>query len=474
MDTKKLRQKILDLAIRGKLVPQDPNDEPASVLLERIRAEKERLIKEGKIKRSKKSASDDEIEAPFEIPESWEWCNITEITSKITDGTHNSPPNSSNGIYKYITAKNIKSSGIILDNITYVNETIHNEIYARCNPEYGDILYIKDGATTGVVTINNLDEPFSLLSSVALIKPSFGISNKFLLFYFQSDICLNSVRRSMKGVGITRITLKQIEQWNVPLPPLAEQKRIANEVERWFTLIDELESNESDLLKTIDKAKSKILDLAIHGKLVPQDPNDEPAIDLLKRINPKFEACDMEECPFAIPHSWCWTTLGSIGKWQSGATPSRLQKDYYGGEIPWLKTGDLNDGFIYNIPETITQKAIEETSVKLNPTGSVLIAMYGATIGKIGILSCPATTNQACCACAEFYGIEQMYLFYFLLSHKDYFVMLGGGGAQPNISKEKIIGTKIPIPPIEEQLRIVAKIEELFAVLDSIKESLEV
>jgi len=474
MDTKKLRQKILDLAIRGKLVPQDPNDEPASVLLERIRAEKERLIKEGKIKRSKKSASDDEIEAPFEIPESWEWCNITEITSKITDGTHNSPPNSSNGIYKYITAKNIKSSGIILDNITYVNETIHNEIYARCNPEYGDILYIKDGATTGVVTINNLDEPFSLLSSVALIKPSFGISNKFLLFYFPSDICLNSVRRSMKGVGITRITLKQIEQWNVPLPPLAEQKRIANEVERWFTLIDELESNESDLLKTIDKAKSKILDLAIHGKLVPQDPNDEPAIDLLKRINPKFEACDMEECPFAIPHSWCWTTLGSIGKWQSGATPSRLQKDYYGGEIPWLKTGDLNDGFIYNIPETITQKAIEETSVKLNPTGSVLIAMYGATIGKIGILSCPATTNQACCACAEFYGIEQMYLFYFLLSHKDYFVMLGGGGAQPNISKEKIIGTKIPIPPIEEQLRIVAKIEELFAVLDSIKESLEV
>ena len=240
MDTKKLRQKILDLAIRGKLVPQDPNDEPASVLLERIRAEKERLVKEGKIKRSKKSASDDEIEAPFEIPESWEWCNITEITSKITDGTHNSPPNSSNGIYKYITAKNIKSSGIILDNITYVDETIHNEIYARCNPEYGDILYIKDGATTGVVTINNLDEPFSLLSSVALIKPSFGISNKFLLFYFQSDICLNSVRRSMKGVGITRITLKQIEQWNVPLPPLAEQKRIVAAIEKMLPLCEKL------------------------------------------------------------------------------------------------------------------------------------------------------------------------------------------------------------------------------------------
>ena len=177
--------------------------------------------------------------------------------------------------------------------------------------------------------------------------------------------------------------------------------------------------------------------------------------------------------PYDVPRGWEWQKLGDIGTWQSGATPSRLNKDYYGGDIPWLKTGDLNDGFIYEIPETITQKALEETSVKLNPAGSVLIAMYGATIGKVGILTFPATTNQACCACVNYQGIEQMYLFYFLLSHKEEFLLLGGGGAQPNISKEKIVDTFIPIPPLLEQKRIVDAIEQWFALIDTLESAKE-
>ena len=176
-----------------------------------------------------------------------------------------------------------------------------------------------------------------------------------------------------------------------------------------------------------------------------------------------------ENVPFEVPENWEWQKLGDIGVWQSGATPSRLNKDYYGGDIPWLKTGDLNDGFIYEIPETITQKALEETSVRLNPAGSVLIAMYGATIGKVGILTFPATTNQACCACVNYQGIEQMYLFYFLLSHKEEFLLLGGGGAQPNISKEKIVDTFIPIPPLLEQKRIVNAIEQWFNLIESLE-----
>ena len=174
-----------------------------------------------------------------------------------------------------------------------------------------------------------------------------------------------------------------------------------------------------------------------------------------------------------MPKGWEWQKLGDIGVWQSGATPSRLNKEYYGGNIPWLKTGDLNDGYIQEIPETITQKALEETSVKLNPAGSVLIAMYGATIGKVGILTFPATTNQACCACVEYNGIEQMYLFYFLLSHKEEFIMLGGGGAQPNISKEKIVDTYIPIPPQFEQKRIINAIEQWFALIDTLENAKE-
>ena len=174
--------------------------------------------------------------------------------------------------------------------------------------------------------------------------------------------------------------------------------------------------------------------------------------------------------PFEVPDNWAWTTLGNIGTWQAGGTPSRSNKSYYGGNIPWLKTGDLNDGLITNIPEKITEDAVANSSAKINPTGSVLIAMYGATIGKLGILTFPATTNQACCACIEYFAITQQYLFYFLLSHRDMFIAKGGGGAQPNISKEIIVNTAIPLPPLAEQERIVTEIERWFTLIDQLEQ----
>ena len=237
------------------------------------------------------------------------------------------------------------------------------------------------------------------------------------------------------------------------------------------------------------KLRQKILDLAIRGKLVPQDPNDEPASVLLERIKAEKErlikegkikrskktnnASDTphyENVPFEVPDNWAWTTLGNIGTWQAGGTPSRSNKSYYGGNIPWLKTGDLNDGLITNIPEKITEDAVANSSAKINPTGSVLIAMYGATIGKLGILTFPATTNQACCACIEYFAITQKYLFYFLLSHRDMFIAKGGGGAQPNISKEIIVNTAIPLPPLAEQERIVTEIERWFTLIDQLEQ----
>ena len=163
-------------------------------------------------------------------------------------------------------------------------------------------------------------------------------------------------------------------------------------------------------------------------------------------------------------------TLGEVGTWQSGGTPSRSNKTYYGGNIPWLKTGDLNDGLISDIPESITEEAVANSSAKINAAGSVLIAMYGATIGKLGILTFPATTNQACCACIEFNAITQLYLFYFLLSQRNGFIAKGGGGAQPNISKEIIVNTFIPLPPLSEQQRIVMEIEKWFALIDQVEQ----
>ena len=248
-------------------------------------------------------------------------------------------------------------------------------------------------------------------------------------------------------------------------------------------------------MKIVEQFKRRILDLAIRGKLVSQDPNDEPASELLARIKAEKEKLikagkikkgkssavgsdgaayekSSEDEPFEIPRGWEWCKLGDIGSWKAGATPSRKEQRYYtGGNIPWLKTGDLNDGVIDKIPESITPDAVAETSVRLNPIGSVLIAMYGATIGKIGLLGIAATTNQACCACVVADEICNKYLFYFLMARRDHFKTLGGGGAQPNISNDIIVSYPFPLPPIPEQRRIVDNIEELFKIADSLGEA---
>ena len=326
------------------------------------------------------------------------------------------------------------------------------------------------GATIGKTGLISVEG--SCNQQINAIVPTKSIIPYFLYYACVSEYMQNEIKSNASATTLPILNKGNFSKIAFPLPPLEEQKRIVSEIERWMLFVNVVESGKSDLKKIIIQAKSKILDLAIHGKLVPQDPNDEPASELLKRINPKAEiTCDNPQYG-KLPKGWCETLLGNIGNWQSGATPSRLRKDYYNGDIPWLKTGDLNDSVIKSIPETITRKALEETSVKLNPTGSVLIAMYGATIGKIGILALPATTNQACCACVD-YMCDKMFLFYFLLANRKRFVAMGGGGAQPNISKEKITNTHIPLPPLSEQHRIVAKIEELFVHFDKIESSLQ-
>ena len=478
MDTKALRQKILDLAIHGKLVPQDPNDEPASVLLERIKAEKERLIKEGKIKRSKKSAKTADTphyeNVPFEVPESWVWCNITNVTYKITDGTHNSPINTPIGDYKYITAKNIKSTGISLNNITYVSKDIHNEIFARCNPEKGDILYIKDGATTGVVTINTLEEEFSLLSSVALIKPAKGILNKYLLYYLQSSLCYSAVRETMKGVGITRITLKQIENWNLPLPPFTEQSRIVTEIESWFALIDQIELGKANLQETIKQTKSKILDLAIHGKLVPQDPNDEPAIELLKRINPDFTPCDnghSEKFPYEIPETWIWCGHNSILDISGGAQPA---KSYFETQPKpnYIRLYQIRDYGESPIPVYIPINLASKQTEK----GDILLARYGGSLGKVFHAEQGAYNVAMAKVIFKFENLiyKEFAYYYYLSDLYQGKLKEISRTAQAGFNSTDFNDMYFPLPPINEQQRIVQKIETLFSVLDNIQTTLEV
>jgi type I restriction enzyme S subunit len=451
MDTKKLRQKILDLAIRGKLVPQDPNDEPASVLLERIRAEKERLIKEGKIKRGKKTASDDEIEAPFEIPESWEWCklgNIMKLKSgeciRIRSLSDDSkyPVYGGNGINGSYNDYNVEAETLIIGRVGFYCGSIH-KTYSKA--------WVTDNAL--IVTYN---------------KSLFYVDYlKYALKYLNLSSTSNSTAQPVvSGKGIYPLL--------IPIPPLVEQQRIINEVERWFSVIDALESNEGDLLKAIDKAKSKILDLAIHGKLVPQDPNDEPAIELLKRINPKFEPSDNESETNKLPNSWCWTTIGSIFQHNTGKALNK--SDSQEGTLkPYLTTSNVYWNR-FDFTEVKEMYFKDSELEKCTIIKGDLLVCEGGDIGRAAIWNYDydiCIQNHLHKLRAKGQIDHRLYL-YVLMLYKWTDKIHGKGIGLQGLSSGLLDKLIVPLPPYNEQIRIVAKIEEIFAVLDSIKESLEV
>ena len=467
MDTKKLRQKILDLAIHGKLVPQDPNDEPASVLLERIRAEKEQLIKDGKIKKSRKTSSSSDTphyeNVPFEVPQGWVWTTGNDIfmplKSCIPQGD----------VFMYVDIDAIDNKRNIITNPKRI-PTKHAPSRATRYIQAGDTLFsMVRPYLRNIACVQQ--NGWIASTGFYVCSPTKLITQEYCYYLMLSDYVVNGLNQFMKGDNSPSINNGHITSWLYPVPPLEEQSRIVEEIEHWFTLVDLIEQGKANLDNTIQKAKNKILDLAIHGRLVPQDPNDEPAIELLKRINPNFIPCDNAQYG-KLPDRWCLTKLGAIGRWQSGGTPSRANSEYYVGDIPWLKIADLQDGYVKEYSEKISNEAICNSSAKINPEGSIALAMYGS-IGKLGILTFPAATNQAICVCSSFMGVDAKYLFFFLMSQRDDFVLKAGGGVQANISKEIIINHRIAIPPLPEQLRIVSKIENLFSLLNNIESSLQ-
>ena len=338
MDTKQLRQKILDLAIRGRLVPQDPNDEPASVLLERIRAEKERLIKEGKIKRSKKSASDTPHyeNVPFEVPEGWEWCKLIDVChifGRIGFRGYTKDDIVSNDGAITLSPSNIIDGQMNYSNCTYISWEKYEE-----SPEIqianGDILLVKTGSSFGKCAfVKDLPQKATINPQFVVLK-FIACNPQFLTFILQSGYARHNYDEFVLGTAIPTFTQVAIGDMYIPLPSIQEQTRIVAAINKWFALIDTLETAEEDLQTFIAQTKSKILDLAIHGKLVPQDPNDEPAIELLKRINPKFTPCDNAHCPYDIPGNWYWSRLIDLCSFLSrGKSPT-----YSGEEISCLRS----------------------------------------------------------------------------------------------------------------------------------------
>ena len=419
---------------------------------------------------------------PFELPESWVWCKIKMLGEVITGNT---PPKDQKEYYgsEYPFYKPTDLEQGLHTVSATDNLSLLGYMYARQIPALS-VLITCIGATIGKTGL--IEKEGSCNQQINAIIPHNCINNRLLYYICICDYFQNQIRVNASATTLPIINKSKFEQLIIPLPPLSEQHRIVSVIESAFALIDEIENNKQSLEQFIKQAKSKVLDLAIRGKLVPQDPNDEPASVLLERIGNeqlriknyelriKGRSSDSLHYPFEIPENWRWCRLGEIGNWSAGTTPSRTNEKYYNNAtIPWLKTGDLNDNVISDVSEYVNEHALSECKqLKLNSIGSVAIALYGATIGKCGILALETTTNQACCVCKPNSIIFNKYLFYFLLSHREQFKDKAEGGAQPNISKDKIVKSLIPLPPLSEQKRIVNQIEIIFKTLDSIQENL--
>ena len=464
MTPEQLRASILQQAMEGKLFKQDPNDEPASELLEKIKAEKEQLVKAKKIKKTKALPKITEDEKPFDIPENWEWVRLGTVFN-LQAGKNR----------KASTINEIKT--VDYDYPCFGGNGIRGYV-SDFNREGKYALIGRQGALCG--NINFAKGKFYATEHAVVVEIFAGTNYKWS-GYFLKALNLNqySTATAQPGLSVTKINRVLI-----PLPPLKEQLRIVAKIEKLMPLIDEY-AKAYNRLKAIDddfndKMKQSILQYAMEGKLVKQDPDDEPASELLKKIKDEKKQLVKEkkikrskslprisedEKLFDIPENWEWVRLTEVGSWGAGATPSRSHPEYYNGGIPWLKTGDLNDGVISSTSETISQAGADNSSVRFNQPGNILIAMYGATIGKLGIAGISLTTNQACCGCKTFDGIYNWYLFYYLLAMRPLLIDQGSGGAQPNISKTKIEKFPFALPPFEEQKRIVTKIEKLMPLL---------
>ena len=477
MDTKKLRQKILDLAIHGKLVPQDPNDEPASVLLERIKAEKERLIKEGKIKRSKKSAKTSDTphygNVPFEVPEGWVWCKLEDIAYVASGSTPDKTCFVENGI-PYIKMYNLRNQKIdFAYHPQYITEEVHNGKLLRSRTEVGDLIMNIVGPPLGKLAIIPSTLPQANFNQAAVLIRPYKFKEvlvPYLKAYLEEMSEINSIA-TRGSAGQVNISLTQSQNMRIPLPPLKEIERIINEIVKYDILIEVLEFDTTDLQTLIIRTKSKILNLAIHGKLVPQDPNDEPAIELLKRINPDFTPCDNGHSE-KLPKNWTWAKGINIFLPMKSTKPKDEEFQYID-----IDSIDNKRQIINGIKTLKTSKAPSRAS-RYTQKNDVIFSMvrpYLRNIAKVINDNCIASTGFYVCSPTPKL-LNSDYCYYLMISE---YVVNGlnqfmKGDNSPSISKGHIDEWLFPLPPFAEQQRIVQKIEALFSVLDNIQNALEV
>lgn len=495
----RLRRFVLDLAVRGKLVAQDPADEPASELLKRIAAEKARLVKAGEIRKPKATAPIEPDNLPFDLPLSWQWVRLSDILTKLTDGTHHSPPNGPDGDFLYITAKNIKDDGVKLDDVSYVSREVHEEIYARCNPEPGDILYIKDGATTGIVTVNGLEEPFSMLSSVALLKLPACVFNQLIVVFLRSPFFYEQMRSFMKGAAITRVTLKRMGPALLPLPPLAEQRRIVAKVDELMALLDQLEATRHTREATRDRLAAATLARLTAPDTPAEEANARFALNTLPALTTRpdqIKSLRQTILNLAVRGKLVAGNQGSDG-WHTVPLGQLLREGTRNGYA--RRPDDAVDGIpILRISAgTVRQDGVvaEEEHKLIGGIDPQTRDQFGLKQGDL--LACRFNGNKAFVGrltlFSDYLGLDPIYPDKLIRVRLDRekalpeYIRLAGESDMVRQEIESFCATTVgnwgisasnlqqvnfPMPPLDEQHRIVAKVEALMALCDQLEVAL--
>ena len=529
MNTKQLRQKILDLAIKGKLVPQDPNDEPASKLLERIREEKEQLIKEGKLKRDKNESyifvGDDKLhyekfadgsvvciedEIPFEIPESWAWCRLKDIAN------YGRMPSLT---YKQIQDKNLW----ILDLEDIEKETsklivrnrINNKIFSSSKKKFvkNDVLYGKRRSYLDKVLV--ADEDGICTTEIVPIRIYKDILPEYLRYILKSPFFLNYVNNLTYGVKMPRLGTDDAENALLPIPPLSDQKKIVNILNSTINAIENITLDKEALSNVIKQTKAKVLDLAIKGKLVPQDPNDEPADKLLEKIREEKEklikegklkrdknetlifknsddnsyyeqidgetVCIDDDLPFEIPNSWRWCRFNNFSLYSTdyvaNGSFASLNENVNIYKTPnyalLIKTQDFANNFTKDLTY-IDKQSYEFLQKSKLFGGELMLSNIGASIGKAFIipnLQRPMSIAPNSIIIKFLDNITTKYVYFLILSHFGQSILKGftAGTAMPKFNKTQLRETLLPYPSYDEQKRIVYKIENIFTYLDNLE-----
>ena len=440
---------------------------------------------------------DDEI--PFEIPQGWEWERWGNISQSIQYG-YNAPA-LEKGVIRMVRISDIQDNKVLWNTVPFcMIEEKDIETYLL---KINDILFARTGGTVGKSFLVK-DVPMKSIYAGYLIRTRYSslLCPHYMKAFMESQLYWEQLKNGTIATAQPNCNGKTLAKMLLPIPPINEQKRIVERLHRISPFIERYSKSQDALnlmnMQIREQLKKSVLQEAIQGKLVPQIAEEGTSQELLEQIklekqklikegklkksslfdsiiykgddNKYYEQVNKkclditDQIPFEIPENWVWVRMGQIGDWGAGSTPQRGNANYYNGKILWLKTGELNNRIVYDTEEKVTQKAFQDYSLRMNKIGDVLIAMYGATIGKLAIVGKELTTNQACCGCTP-YLIYNWYLFYFLMASRDSFIKKGEGGAQPNISRVKLVGHLIPLPPLKEQYRIVAQIEKLFEQL---------